>query len=702
MQITGYFNKARYRNEGTGYTVFTLQSGDEQITCCGIIPDLIHNTPLTLDGNYGENKNYPNSFCVHEVISFSGDKASDISYICELSDDSLTESEALAALEKLGCSVFDAVGRMDTAEFSVITKLPQKLAAKIYNTTLKVMSFKELLKDILECGGSYSDAAKINDIYDSNALRALKKDPYSLCLRHNIKFAVADHLGERYGFNAYSEKRAVGILRYAIESVLSQGSSFAHIWEIRASIVYIQSVSRLKKLDPYFVLSFLPFDERYWFDGEDRVYDKRIKEFEDNLVQNIKRIVNSAGPVFFDEKLADRVINKAGIKLSAGQSRVFNALKSEGIKIITGGPGVGKTRITNLLIDYLMKYSSEDSICLMAPTGCAAQKLTERSNGIKAETIHARLGVQPYDNEYVSRYGLDNPLPYKYFIIDEMSMTDLEIMSLLSSALPSHSTVILVGDPDQLPSVGAGCVLNDLIASGLFEVYQLTEIYRQSEESRIVDNAELVRQGRTDLTEGEDFHIHEFGTSLQTTEACLKHIKQSDGDDLQVLCPIKKYDAGTRSLNNMIQDMAVHTGPSKVYGEHTYYEGDAVITIRNNREKGYFNGQPAQIKLIDADGMLLVFKHTDNEIYFKNAELCEILPSKALTIHKSQGNEFDRLVLNITEESALMISRQLLYTAVTRSKKQIDLFIQKGSLDHIREDRKRNSILDSRLKKLIC
>lgn len=705
MTLNGFLHKIRYRDQKTGYTVFVLRTNKpEDIICCGTLPDIPLCTPLSLEGDYGRNPKYPSSFCVFEILSFCGDKASEISYLVGVTDGEIDHEAALKITDSLGCSIFEAVLNVDSPEeFQKQIALPLKQAYKIYDATLQTLKFKDLLDIMSKCGGSYSETAKLFDLYEDSSIELLKKNPYKICHMLGFPFSIADHLGEHFGFGAYSKERSMGILEYAISSVLSQGSTFALIWEIRSSIRYIQKAARLEKLHPYYVLSYLPELKDYYFDKEERVYRKDIKEYEDILVRNIQRIYKSRRPVYYDEELVNDIIKNAGTTLAKEQKNVFNAMKREGISLIVGGPGVGKTFCVNLLIEYMRRYSSEEDICLIAPTGCAAQKMSEKANGMKSQTIHSLLGLRPFarKNDDIALYDSNNQLPYKYYIIDEFSMADLKICSLLFSAIPNHATVIIVGDPDQLPSVGTGNVLADFIKSSIFETFRLTEIFRQAEDSRIIDNARLVRDGITDLAEGSDFHIFKYRSSKETTEACLSHVKATDGDDLQILCPIKKYEEGTRNINNVLQSMTDHSGQyGKVYGAHTYYVGDHVITIRNNKEDNYFNGEPAVITLIDDGGVLIRFVNGD-ETYIKNADLGDITPSKALTAHKSQGNEYDRVVFLLTDKSKAMLSRQIFYTAITRAKKSFDLFLQEGCLDMIRIDRRRSSLLSERLMDII-
>ena len=693
--LSGYYGRTVFRDEKTGFTVFLLKTADgKNITCSGVIPPIAVCTPLTLKGESGVSPKYPDVFSISSIKAFSSDRAADISYMISVSDGDISPKDADAAAAAMAPqNVFDAVLSCEGArDFAALSGLSSEQAGKVFDKTIRAARFRELMEAVISAGGQYSDALRIFDRYEDSSLSALRKSPYTVCGYLGLRFELADSLYlKTFGGSPLSDTRAAGMLYFAVDAVLSQGSTYARVWEIAATVRYLQKPLDAPEISPYMVLSFLFETERYSVDG-DRIYLKEVKEQEETFVRNLERLSNSAKESSFNELLVQDVISDSAFALSDSQKYVFNSLKCSGVKIITGGPGRGKTTVINLLIEYLKRKGEEENIIMMAPTGCAAQKMAEKA-GMGASTIHSALGVRPFDGLLNPMFTSDSPLPYRYFIIDEYSMADLEISSLLFSAIPNGATVIIVGDPDQLPSVGAGNVLNDLIDSGCFEVYRLTDIYRQSADSVIIDNAELVKSGRTDMMPGPDFEIHTFATSDAAVNGCLDFIKASDIKDMQVLCPLKKHGCGTRHMNNVIQSLSDHIGQTgKVYGAHTFYEGDDVITVRNQKDKGYFNGEPGTVKYIDSDGMLIKFRNGD-EIYIRNSELGEVLPSKALTIHKSQGNEYDNVVMLLTEEASLMMSRQILYTGLTRAKKKVNLFIQAGCIDSIRTDRRRNSRL---------
>ncbi len=697
MGLSGYYKKSIYRNEKDGYNVFSLETDTGMVTAYGTMPVLSSCTPISVEGEFDTEGKYKGSFRVEKILSFESSIASDVAYMVNLPDLNINSDTAKKVRDALGESVFSAVENAESmADFKAKCGLDAHKAQILYNKTLKALTFKELLDMMQKAGGYYAEASKIFGIYEDDAISVLKKNPYKICYFASIPFETADKIGADLLIDPYDDNRIEYLLMYAIDEVMSQGSVYARVWEIRATLEYIQKKATLDVVDPYLCISKIPTIGKLILCGEDKIYYRKDKEKQDILVSQIKRIYNSSSDKTIDEVLIDKTIKASGYTLSKGQRATFNALSSEGIKIITGGPGRGKTTIINLLIDYITKREPKAKICLMAPTGCAAQKMAENSS-LSSETIHSRLGIRPFDGQLNPTYDQDTPLPYQYFIIDEYSMADLDISSYLFSAIPNHATVIIVGDPDQLPSVGAGNVLNDMIDSGLFEVYELTDLFRQSDDSVIVDNAEIVRGGHVDFKEGEDFHIKSAKSADDTVSLCKDYLKGVNTDTTQVLCPIKRHGAGTRELNAYMQSLVSHSGKaSKSYGIYKFYEGDRVITVKNNRESNYFNGEPGIIKLIDDEGMLISFLNGD-EAYIKNCNLDEVLPAKALTIHKSQGNEYNDVVLLITEESQNMLSRQILYTAITRAKKDVYLFCQDNVLKNMREDRQRNSDLDEML-----
>lgn len=695
MVLKGFFQKIIFKNYKNGYSVFTIRNGDVYTTCAGIIPDLAYYTPLVLDGEFGKEDRHPETFVLHKDIALSKDHNQSIGFISNGLNTKLKYEEAEQILNCLPEGLFQTVDSAKKAEEFVnyfpddIVKKYKKYLYDIYNKTLVITKSKDLFQEIISVGGTYSDVSKLVESYGNvEALNKLKENPYYIGLYLNWAFKIPDSLAQKYDFHPWCEERARGVLYYSMRKITGNGNTYATAAMLRKQIRSCVFNSVLGDIPEEYVLSFVATSKKFhikYINNEVRIYEKSIFEAEQKLLSNVDRLCNGVTALPYDEVLAKRVQKQSGMELSDDQKHTFHSLKTSGIKIITGGPGCGKTTTINLLIRYCELCYPDKSICLCAPTGCAAQKMAEKSDKI-ARTIHFLLGMRPFSGQMDIAYNSLNRLHYGIYIVDECSMVDLNLMSLLLDAIPNGSLILLVGDADQLPSVGPGNVLNDFIQSGMFETYRLNTIFRQKDASgNIIANAKKINQGFSDLGQGDDFQIFYNDSEENVLNDCLDYLKK-DKKKYQVLCPMKKHLLGTFNLNHILQKInRGENTPFKVYGDTFFYEGDKVIAVINNRDKGYFNGEPGIIDTIDEDGMLIRFTNGD-ETYVKNSHLDEIIPAHAMTVHKSQGNEYEEVVLVLSKNSKQMITRKIMYTAVTRAKNVVTIFAQKGCVDDIKPD----------------
>lgn len=701
--IKGFYTKTIFKNEKTGFTIFQVKTEKSLITCAGNIQNLPYYTPLTLCGHYDKDSKYPDTFHIDSDISFKGSKQTMLSYLIHsagIKDMDFDTAEKI--VDGMDGDIFEAVKKCETqVDFEKICPM-KEISGAIYQKTKKILEIKTLFEIISMAGGTYSDAMKIRDLYEDDSLYQIKNNPYAVSRMIGLNFSIADKIGEYFKFTRFSPKRAKSMLAYSMDMIMSQGNTYALLEELKNNIAYLNKNGYLGETPDYYILSFLIDNDNYVLDKKYglHVYYKNIKEAEDNLIRNVKRIYESNKSNEIKEDIIEKIQEEEHINLANDQLKVFESIKRSGIKIVTGGPGCGKTTTISLLIKYIEKMFDAEDICLCAPTGCAAQKLMEKT-GHTASTIHYKIGAKPFDGMSSVDYNFFNQLPYRFYIIEEFSMADLELVSMLFDAIPNESTVIIVGDPDQLESVGPGNVLHDFIDSGMFEVYRLNTIFRQANGSLIIENAGLIKEGNASFLTGEDFVVKEEETEDLVFKDCTEYLKNlsNKNDDFQVLCPIKKNTVGTKNLNILLQSFKTKSEISKTYGDYTFYLNDKVITTKNNRKKGYFNGEPGIVTDIDNDGIEVTF--ANDIIYIKNSSLDEVIPAHALTVHKSQGNEYPEVVLLLTESSKGMISKKILYTAITRAKEKVTLFYQSGVFDNIETDKVRHTDLADRLMECI-
>lgn len=701
MQIKGFFTKEIFRNHQNGYAVIILKSEQKNILCSGIIQELPYFAPICLTGDFGRNPNHPETFVFDSFEGWDNSKENDILYLAnglELTGISVARAEQL--IKKLPMPLFELVKSSKT-ESEFTENLPegfQKYGHSIYLKINQAIQFRELFDTVVSYGGNYSDAIKINDMYPGRELQMLNNHPYVIGSLLNWRFDMCDHIAKANNISPSSEERAKGICRYVMNSSLSAGNTYCNLDDFFIKAQHLMQHSPLGNISISYLTSFLLTEKTYttWENEKEfRIAFKTIRDAEISLTQNVSRLIQNVKSFKFNKEKIAEIESEKNIQFSDEQKITFEALKSSGIKIITGGPGCGKTTVIDGLIRYIREELNED-VCLCAPTGCAAQHMSEKS-GLPASTFHYLLGVKLFEIGCVPIYNQGNQLTSQFYIMDEFSIADIEIVSLMFSAIPNDACVIIVGDPGQLESVGAGDVLNDFISSGLFEVYRLNEIFRQKKGSNIIQNAKKAEKGEADFTSGEDFSLKHFATKEEAIRACILYSTQQKDGMCQVLSPIKKEKSGVHYLNHQIQRIR-HKGEQslKVYGDYEFYLNDRVITIKNNRKEGYFNGEPGRIKFIDADGFLIHFDNGE-EIYIKNASLDEVIPAHALTIHKSQGSEYPEVAILLTEDSVKMINRKILYTAITRAKEKVSIFYQDGVLNKISNSPKRCTELQEQL-----
>ena len=375
---------------------------------------------------------------------------------------------------------------------------------------------------------------------------------------------------------------------------------------------------------------------------------------------------------------------KLGIQYEAQQREGLLKAAQSKVMVLTGGPGTGKTTITRGIIALLEQQGQQVLLC--SPTGRAAKKLAE-ATGKPARTIHRLLGFKPPRG---FEHHQDNPLKCQALIADEVSMVDVSLMHSLLKALPPSARLVLVGDVDQLPSVGPGKVLRELIASGVMPVVRLTHIFRQAQQSQIVTNAHLINQGEfpsINNREARDFFFVEeeepekVAATIQ--ELCAERLPRRYNldpiEDIQVLAPMYRGETGASNLNQVLQERLNPKGQGWKRGGTEYRVGDKVMQVRNNYDKGVFNGDVGRIGAIDAENQV-VRVHFEEEVEYEFSELDELVLAYAVSVHKSQGSEYRAVVLPLTTQHYLMLQRNLLYTAITRARELVVMVGTKRAL----------------------
>lgn len=542
-------------------------------------------------------------------------------------------------------------------------------------------------------------AMKIARKYGKDTIKTVNENPYILADEvDGIGFKRADTIALGIGYAPDGEHRIrAGILFCMRDRAASRGDVFQWEGELIKDVAAMLSVPQEKvaaRIAPM-------VDSKDIIDNERAIYLPEMFSAECGVAKGLVRVCNAkCGEIAVPYDLG----RDKGIVYDEVQMDAIRVAMRSKVMVLTGGPGTGKTTTTNGIIDAFSRAGLR--ILLAAPTGRAAKRMNE-ATGRAARTIHRTLGFAPLTGKFIHDRSL--PFTEDALIVDEVSMIDTELMSFLLAAIPDSMRLVLVGDVDQLPSVGPGKVLRDVIESGVVPVVRLTRIFRQAQTSRIVSNAHRINQGlmpEIDNTGKSDFFVLQE-EDPERVEALVQDLVTRrlpagynvSPSDIQVLTPMRKSNNGVVRLNDGLQGILNPIGDEVRFGKTIFRAGDRVMQIKNNYKKGVFNGDMGYISGIDS-GIVIVDFGGGDVVEYKKTELKELQLSYATTIHKSQGSEYPVVVIPLTTQFAIMLQRNLIYTAVTRAKKVCVIVGQKKALSMAVRNKtiqKRNTLLKERL-----
>jgi len=555
-------------------------------------------------------------------------------------------------------------------------------------------------------GVSTAYAVKIFKTYGNESINTVKTNPYKLADDiWGIGFRTADKIAQQLGFDKNSYERC----RSGIIYVLNELSNDGHCYAQREQL--ITEAQKILELDPGLLDSTIDkmIEEKSIIpDTDNAIFLPPFYYSEIGTAKRIRAILS--GQCMFQSAFSGSIIekleNECGIKYDEIQVDAIKTAAGSKFMVLTGGPGTGKTTTTLAVIKVFEKLGAR--VLLAAPTGRAAKRMSE-TTGMEAKTIHRLLEFKPPEGY---KKNEDSQLECDVLIIDETSMADIILMYNLLKAVSDNTIVILVGDVDQLPSVGAGNVLKDIIESETVNVIKLTRIFRQAQGSAIITNAHKINRGEYPGLNGgrnSDFFFIEEEEPVKVVETikdlCAKrlpkHYKVSPIYDIQVLCPMQRGEAGAHNLNTVLQE-TLNPGVVFVkYGGTQYRLNDKVMQIKNNYDKSVFNGDIGSIVSIDTEDRTLVIRFDGNDVEYDATELDEVVLAYATTVHKSQGSEYKIVVAPFTMQHYMMLQRNLLYTCVTRAKKVLVLVGSKKAIGIAvsnNKTQKRNTMLAERLK----
>ncbi|MBV8937284.1 MAG: ATP-dependent RecD-like DNA helicase [Alphaproteobacteria bacterium] len=588
-----------------------------------------------------------------------------------------------------GEAVFDII-EQEPHRLREVTGIGPKRAERIIGGWAEQKVIREIMLFLHSNGVSTSRAVRIYKTYGVDAVRLISENPYRLARDiRGIGFRTADQIAAKLGI----EKTALIRVRAGVSFALAEAMDDGHCGLPHEELLAL--TVQLLEVPAELVETALSLELQQGaviaddLDGRRCVFLAGLYRAEREIAEKLSALATGKPPwpLIDADKAVPWVEKRTRLALAQSQIEAVRVALASKVLVITGGPGVGKTTLINSILKILLAKTVAIALC--APTGRAAKRLSE-STGLEAKTIHRLLETDPRTGSF--RRTEEVPLDYDLLVVDETSMVDVPLMRALLRALPDQAALLLVGDVDQLPSVGPGQVLADIIASGALPVVRLTEVFRQAAESRIIVNAHRINQGlMPDLAPVEtgDFHFVDAADAEEGVRKMLAIVRERIPKrfgfdpirDIQVLCPMNRGGLGARSLNIELQNVLNPPGEIRVerFG-WTFCPGDKVMQVENDYDKDVYNGDLGVVSRVDTEEGELSVDFDGREVTYGFAELDELVLAYATTIHKSQGSEYPAVVIPLSTQHYPMLQRNLVYTGVTRGKRLVVLIGQRKAL----------------------
>ena len=736
--ITGYVDHIVYQNSDNGYTVMTLVAEGEEVTCVGMCKGLGQGENISAEGEYIEHPVYGRQFKIqtYETVAPT-DRAGMERYLGSGAIRGVGEALAARIVKKFGDDTFRIIEE-EPERLAEVKGISERKAQEIAVQMEEKKDLREALVYLQQYGISNTLAVKIYNTYGMEMYSVMRENPYRLAEDvSGVGFRIADEIAGRIGIHTDSDYRIRSGILYTLLQAVGEGHCFLPLERLLRRASELLGVSE-ENIRPQ--VDNLIMDRKLVAKG-DALFAAAYYYAELNCANMLRNLnipmleaENLPAQDMAIRKRLERMAENLSMELDELQLKAVEESIKNGLFILSGGPGTGKTTTINMIIRY---FESEGmDIFLAAPTGRAAKRMTE-ATGFEAKTIHRLLELNSALSDDDTRRAnfernQENPLEADVVIIDEMSMVDIQLFQALLKAILPGTRLILVGDVDQLPSVGPGQVLRDLMNSEAFPMVTLEKIFRQAGESDIVVNAHRINKGKQIALDNKsrDFFLLErndvnviYKHMIQLIREMLPKYVNATPFDIQVLTPMRKGSLGCETLNGILQRYLNPADPHKKehsYGNTVFREGDKVMQIKNNYQleweivgrynipidkgMGVFNGDMGRVLEINETMSTLLVEFDDGRrVNYPFSGLEELELSYAITIHKSQGSEYPAVILPLLGGPRMLFNRNLLYTGITRARNCVTILgsseTVRNMIDNVSENR-RYTALESRIREI--